>query len=34
VKYPEGKVPEYVDDEWDLYWNEHKLDENGRESVA
>jgi hypothetical protein len=24
-------VPERVDDEWDRYWNEHMLDENGRE---
>ncbi|TRV76107.1 hypothetical protein FKN01_19685 [Streptomyces sp. 130] len=30
VRYPEGKVPEHVDDKWWTYWNEHTLDENGR----
>ncbi len=34
VRYPEGKVPKHVDDEWDLYWQEHKLDEQGREIAA
>ncbi|MFI8192441.1 SCO0607 family lipoprotein [Streptomyces sp. NPDC085946] len=32
VRYPEGKVPEHVGDKWDEYWNEHALDENGRET--
>jgi hypothetical protein len=31
VRFPEGKVPEHVGDEWDQYWSEHMLDENGRE---
>jgi hypothetical protein len=31
VRFPEGKVPQHVDDEWDRYWAEHMLDENGRE---
>ncbi|WP_250008239.1 SCO0607 family lipoprotein [Actinoplanes sp. M2I2] len=31
VRFPEGKVPEHVGDEWDTYWGEHKLDENGNE---
>ena len=31
VRFPEGKVPDHVGDEWDRYWNEHALDENGRE---
>ena len=31
VRFPEGKVPQHVDDHWDLYWREHVLDENGRE---
>ena len=31
VRYPEGKVPQHVDDEWDRYWQEHKLDERGAE---
>ncbi|WP_416985597.1 SCO0607 family lipoprotein [Streptomyces sp. T028] len=30
ARYPEGKVPEYVDDKWDKYWNTHTLDENGK----
>ena len=34
VKYPEGKVPKYVDDEWDRYWSEHMLDADGREIPA
>ncbi|WP_229860344.1 SCO0607 family lipoprotein [Streptomyces litmocidini] len=29
VRYPEGKVPRQVDDEWDVYWNTHTLDKNG-----
>ncbi|NJP31940.1 SCO0607 family lipoprotein [Micromonospora thermarum] len=33
VRYPDGKVPKYVDDEWDRYWREHRLDENGNEST-
>lgn len=31
VRFPEGKVPEHVDDSWDRYWHEHMLDENGTE---
>ena len=31
VRFPDGKVPEHVGDEWDQYWHEHMLDENGRE---
>src|SRR4051812_4012826 len=23
VRYPEGKVPEHVDDKWDTYWQNH-----------
>jgi hypothetical protein len=34
VRFPEGKVPQHVDDEWDRYWSEHMLDENGREVSA
>ncbi|KUN75884.1 SCO0607 family lipoprotein [Streptomyces griseoruber] len=30
VRYPEGKVPEYVGDKWDEYWTTHTLDENGK----
>ncbi len=29
VRYPEGKVPEHVDDEWDVYWRTHTIDKNG-----
>ncbi len=29
VRYPEGKVPEKVDDEWDVYWRTHTLDKDG-----
>ena len=31
VRFPDGKVPEHVDDDWDRYWSTHMLDENGRE---
>ena len=34
VRYPEGKVPKHVDDEWDRYWSEHMLDEKGNEIAA
>lgn len=30
VRYPEGKVPEKVDDKWDVYWRTHTLDEHGK----
>ncbi|MBL1109853.1 hypothetical protein JK361_35685 [Streptomyces sp. 5-8] len=30
ARYPEGKVPRYVGDEWDRYWSTRTLDENGR----
>lgn len=29
VRYPEGKVPQHVDDEWDVYWRTHGIDEKG-----
>lgn len=29
VRYPQGKVPRQVDDEWDRYWNTHTLDAEG-----
>ncbi|WAZ23340.1 hypothetical protein STRCI_004677 [Streptomyces cinnabarinus] len=29
ARYPEGKVPEQVDDKWDVYWRTHTLDEKG-----
>jgi hypothetical protein len=31
VRYPAGKVPKHVDDEWDKYWNEHRLNKDGQE---
>jgi hypothetical protein len=34
VRYPTGKVPKYVDDEWDRYWSTHKLDAQGTEVAA
>lgn len=30
VRYPEGKVPEHVDDKWDMYWRTHSVDKDGR----
>jgi hypothetical protein len=29
VRYPKGKVPEYVDDKWDKYWRKVVFDKNG-----
>jgi hypothetical protein len=31
VRFPKGKIPEHIGDKWDRYWDEHMLDENGRE---
>ncbi|MEV7086207.1 hypothetical protein AB0O07_09965 [Streptomyces sp. NPDC093085] len=30
VRYPEGKEPQKVDDKWDVYWQTHTVDENGK----
>lgn len=30
ARYPKGKEPEKVGDEWDVYWSTRTLDENGR----
>jgi hypothetical protein len=29
TRYPEGKVPQQVDDEWDVYWRTHTVDKDG-----
>ncbi|WP_328504756.1 hypothetical protein OG828_47925 [Streptomyces sp. NBC_00457] len=29
TRYPEGKVPQQVDDKWDVYWRTHTVDEKG-----
>lgn len=29
TRYPEGKVPEHVGDEWDAYWQTHTVDKDG-----
>ncbi|WP_117670014.1 SCO0607 family lipoprotein [Micromonospora sp. MW-13] len=29
VRYPQGKVPKHVDDEWDIYWRSHGIDDRG-----
>lgn len=31
VRFPAGRVPEHVGDEWDRYWATHTMDENGHE---
>ncbi|WP_419183800.1 SCO0607 family lipoprotein [Streptomyces albidus (ex Kaewkla and Franco 2022)] len=28
VRYPEGKVPEHVDDKWDKYWSTRVIDKD------
>ena len=30
VRYPAGKEPKHVDDEWDVYWRNHTIDEKGQ----
>ncbi|MGW0030260.1 SCO0607 family lipoprotein [Streptomyces sp. NPDC003314] len=30
TRYPEGKVPQKVDDEWDVYWRTHTVDKDGK----
>ncbi|MGW0999700.1 SCO0607 family lipoprotein [Streptomyces sp. NPDC002520] len=29
ARYPEGKVPQQVDDKWDVYWSTRTLDKDG-----
>lgn len=29
VRYPEGKVPEKVDDKWQKYWSTHIIEKDG-----
>lgn len=29
TRYPAGKEPEHVDDEWDVYWRTHTVDKTG-----
>ncbi|MEU7908080.1 SCO0607 family lipoprotein [Actinoplanes sp. NPDC049118] len=29
VRFPDGKVPKHVGDEWDEYWKTHVIDETG-----
>jgi hypothetical protein len=29
VRYPEGKVPKYVDDKWDKYWSTVIVEQDG-----
>jgi hypothetical protein len=29
VRFPAGKVPKHVGDEWDEYWNTHMIDKTG-----
>ncbi|MEU2058973.1 hypothetical protein [Streptomyces sp. NPDC013455] len=30
ARHPRGKVPVYLDDEWDRYWSDKTLDAKGR----
>lgn len=29
MRYPKEKVPQKVDDKWDVYWRTHTLDQHG-----
>ena len=30
ARFPAGQEPKRVDDEWDVYWRTHSLDEGGK----
>jgi hypothetical protein len=30
ARYPSGKEPRHVDDQWDVYWRTHAVDPTGR----
>ena len=34
ARFPDGKEPKHVDDEWDVYWRDHTLDEKGQIKAA
>ncbi|MFF4274121.1 SCO0607 family lipoprotein [Streptomyces sp. NPDC001536] len=34
TRYPQGKVPQQVDDKWDVYWRTHTLDKDGKVIAA
>ncbi|MFJ7300071.1 SCO0607 family lipoprotein [Streptomyces sp. NPDC099088] len=34
ARYPAGKVPQQVDDKWDVYWRTHTLDKHGKVIAA
>ncbi|MBM2615875.1 hypothetical protein JIG36_09935 [Actinoplanes sp. LDG1-06] len=29
-RFPEGQEPKHVDDEWDVYWRTHTVDQSGK----
>ncbi len=29
TRYPAGQEPKHVDDEWDVYWRTHTIDQDG-----
>jgi hypothetical protein len=29
ARYPAGKEPKHVDDQWDVYWRTHTVDDKG-----
>jgi len=33
-RYPAGKQPQHVDDKWDIYWRDHRIDKTGKEITA
>jgi hypothetical protein len=34
VRYPDGKVPKHIGDEWDTYWSTRSIDGNGTVTEA
>jgi hypothetical protein len=30
VRYPKGQVPDRIGDKWDIYWQDHALDSDGK----
>jgi hypothetical protein len=34
ARFPAGQEPKHVDDEWDVYWRSHTLDQGGKVTSA
>ncbi|MBU2666919.1 hypothetical protein KOI35_25740 [Actinoplanes bogorensis] len=34
ARFPSGQEPKHVDDEWDVYWRTHTVDDTGKTITA